>query len=175
MAESGAFAGPEEALIVAEKMQVVAEIDPVFVLLGEYRLGFSVGGVGEKQVQAILRAIQALDRHAAGIVQPGDAGQQRAGIGSGVHPAHFAARRGDHAHARHGIGRACDGVAFLGHVAFRRKLIHEGIFFDVAFVELKKRDSRGIWRPPVRRGDVQFLGIHPVEFAVAPRPRCRRE
>ena len=103
MAESGALAGPQKALPVGEEMQVVADIDPVFVLFGEHGLGFSGGGVGEEQIQMILRAIQALDGHAAGIPQPGDARQQRALVGPVSIQRTSPPVDGDHADARHGI------------------------------------------------------------------------
>ena len=61
MAKAGAFARPEKTLAILEEMEIVAEIDPVLVLLGEQQLGFARECVGEEEIQGVLEAIEALD------------------------------------------------------------------------------------------------------------------
>src|SRR5271156_3482673 len=70
MAVAGAFAGPQKASVVGEKVKIVADVDPVFVGLGEDGFRGAGRGVSEKQVELILRAIEALDGDAAAVRQP---------------------------------------------------------------------------------------------------------
>src|ERR1700735_5730507 len=70
MAVAGALAGPQKAFVVGEKIQIVADVDPVFVGFGEDGFGRAGRGVGEKQVELILRAIEPLDGEAAACRRP---------------------------------------------------------------------------------------------------------
>src|SRR6185437_9402495 len=111
VAKTGAFAGPEKALVVREEVKIVGDIDPVFVSLSENVFGIASGGIAEKKVEAILGAVQALDRHATAIAQPHYTRQVDVRVGAGIHPFSFTAVDRNDAHAHDGICSARFGKA----------------------------------------------------------------
>src|ERR1700690_4337050 len=62
VAEASALARPEKALSIREKVQVVADVHPILVRLGENRAARTAPNINNQEIQAILRAIEALNR-----------------------------------------------------------------------------------------------------------------
>ena len=61
MPEAVTLAAPEELLSSVQEPEVLVEIDPVRILLGQNDARRTRGGVGEVKIETILHAIELLD------------------------------------------------------------------------------------------------------------------
>ena len=170
VAEAAALARPQKSFVVREKIKIEAQVDPVFVCFSENRLRCAGGGITEKQIEPVLRAVQALDGDAAAIAQPVHARKIHVRIRAGVHPFRFrscrAARNGYDADSHDGICFACLRETRVFHGADRRTHVHDRIARHGPLIHFVVGDFRGIGRPPVGRGSVKLLGIDPIELAL---------
>ena len=119
-----------------------------------------------QQVEAVLDAIQALNEEAAAIRNPAHPREQRIAGFAEVHPLGVAARGGDDAQANIGVGVAGLGVPLRFVHGAQRQEVGVRIERLAAHVELQVGDLLGVGRPPVRGGEVELLGINPIEAGV---------
>ena len=166
MPESVALAGPKELRPFVEELENVGDVDPIAVLFAKDETAGARGSDGVQQVEAVLDAIQALDEEAAAIRDPAHPREQRIAGFAEVHPPGVAAGGGDHAQADIGVGIAGLGIALRFIDGAQRQEVGVRIERLAAHVELQIGDLLGIGRPPVRGGEVELLGIDPIEAGV---------
>src|SRR5271168_1273503 len=63
MTVAGAFARPDKSLAIAQKFQIVAYVDPVFVGIPQNHLRSPGLGIRNEKLQSVLGPIQAFNRH----------------------------------------------------------------------------------------------------------------
>ncbi len=164
MTIAGAFARPDEALRVAQKVRAVVEVDPVAVLVGEEDARSAGCGIDEEQVEGFLIAAEALDGKLAGIGCPVDARQiTRPGAVEIDWMARAAAHR-------------LEEQANYGQRSARQR-IDDGVLMAVGGAEivlsggvvvgLEVGDPGGIGRPPVGGAEAEFVAVGPVRLAFA--------
>ena len=167
--EAIAFGGPEEVSI-RFKVEVVGDVDPGGVVLGEHGLWGLVGGGGVAEVEAeiLLAAVEGLDGDALCVREPLDAEEPLEGsVGEGD-PVGGGIRERDDTDANDGIMLSGFWVGLMDEAGIDGREADEGADGDAGLIGLEVGDGGGVRSPP--GGDVlaaeDLLPIDPGEGSV---------
>ena len=80
MGEAAALGGPQEVLPVVEEVEVVVDVDPALVRLGQDPAQRTRAGLADEEVEAALVATHRLHGEPAAVRQPLDAGDVLVGV-----------------------------------------------------------------------------------------------
>src|SRR5208282_5045196 len=107
-----ALTAPDEALAILEELEIVADVDPVWVFLMHDGVCGAGGGIGNEEVEAVLNAVKFLDCYGMAVGEPDEARKEIVAGLAEVHPVRFAAGGRDYAYAHVGIGVASLRIVF---------------------------------------------------------------
>ncbi len=159
-----ALAEPQQPTAAFEPDEVVHDLDPGLVRIGEDRPDLARGGVPDEDAERVLQAVEMLEDDLAGIprpFQPGDVGLGR--IARGLHPDGIPAGDGHDAGLDGGIG-----LAGLGVLEGRRHrieavgVVDHGEDGDARRVEPPKGDGRAVRAPAEAVADAELLLVDPI-------------
>ena len=160
------LAHPEQLGALVEPGDIVHQVHPGAVPLGEHRSDGARGGVRKQDPIGVLEAIHSLEHergrprplHAGEVVLPQVVAQRDPGDGP--------SGRGHHARPYRRIGRAGLGILDRRDDRIERVgVVDETEGAHSAHVELPEGDPRAVGGPAEAVAEVEFLLVHPVRHA----------
>ena len=161
------FARPQESLSVLEKVQIVAHVNPVIILVDQNRRALPVPRIRHQQFNLRLLAVHSLNGDAFRIRQPLHSWNVLIRLRSGIHQPRFSSHRACDIHMHDRVISAAHGIPFFFRFARIGFEIHHRIFCHLPLIHLEERHRRTIWRPPVRRRNCQLFRIDPIQLALS--------
>ena len=172
-----ALGGPQKPFAVLQERQIIGDVDPMPVTLGEQRGDLPVENIGQDHLEFRLRPVQKLHRHLPvirplyarnvflSLVDPHDP-RRGLGVWLGL----------DNADPRARVRIAGLGIALVVHGRLHAQQIRDRVTRDLGLIQFEKRNPAAVGRPMVAAAQGEFLRIHPVEITVQNqirRPKCQ--
>src|SRR6478672_11370303 len=162
------FADPGEILSTFEPPEVVDDIHPGAVALGQDRARPPGRRVAQEDLERVLGSVQVLEDHLGRARGPLHARYVIvAGVAGDIEPDRLAAVRAHHADPRGRVGRARFGVLYGNDEGIQRVGVVDEV--EVAYargVELPESDATPVRAPAEPVAQVELLLVHPIEGAV---------